>query len=184
VPILNREALEGLRLKYAEMLDMRVADATAAADEGRTRARMAQLATRFPGALREIDDLELSEIRRRIAALDLALREQERVEKWMEALALFHTLARGALCAKRWLRKRKRVDTDLQQAYAVAASSFAFPEDARLWTADLARIALPPRGRVLDVVFARVARELGVGERHARILVFGVSRRERRGRRA
>jgi len=145
---------------------------------------MGRLSSRFPGALREIDDLELTEIRRRIAAIDRALQREEQAETWMEAVALFHSLARGALCAKRWLGKRKHVDADVERAYAAAAPSFAFPKDARLWTRDLARIASPPRGRILDVVFARIAQELSIGEREARFLVFGVSRRERMKRRA
>ena len=175
----SREALEGLRYKYAEMLAMRAADGSEPADEPRVQARMARLSSRFPGALREIDDLELSEIRLRIAAIDVVLLDRAEAESWMEAVALFHALARGALCAKRWLAKRKRVDAEMERAYVAASAALAFPEDARRWCADLPRIASPPRGRLLDVIFARLAEELGVSERVARALVFGLPRRER-----
>jgi hypothetical protein len=176
---LNRKALEGLRYKYAEMLAMRIADESDRADEAAIRARMARLSSRFPGALREIDDLELNEIELRIAAIDVVLREEGEVQRWMEAVSLFHSLARGALCAKRWLARRKHVDAQVERAYAAEASALAFPEEARRWSADLASIASPPRGRLLDLVFARLAQELSISERAARTLVFGLPRRER-----
>jgi hypothetical protein len=176
--MVSREALEDLRHKYLEILAMRSAHA-AHATEAEARARMAALASRFPGALRELDDLELAEIARRSAALDAVLDATGQVEGWMEAVALFHALARGALCAKRWLLGRKHVDVALERAYDAAVSALAFPEDARAWSSELARIASPPRGRVTDAVFARVALQLGTSERQARFLVFGVPRRER-----
>jgi hypothetical protein len=174
-------ALEELRAKYAQMLAMRVAHASGDDDVDEARARMAELASRFPGALREIDDLELAEIRRRIGALDEVLEGTREVEPWMEAVALFHAMARGALSAKLWLGGRKRVDPAIEQAFDRGLPSLPFPEDARAWRRDLALIASPPRGRVTDAVFARLARELGLTERAARRLVFGVPRRERRG---
>ena len=173
--MVSREALEELRHKYAELLAMRSTHAS----EAEARARMAALASRFPGALRELDDLELAEIARRSAALDAVLDATGQLEGWMEATALFHALARGALCAKRWLLGRKRVDVAVERAYEAAVTALPFPDDARAWASDLARIASPPRGRVTDAVFARVALELGTSERQARLLVFGVPRRER-----
>lgn len=173
-------AMEELRAKYAQMLAMRVAHASGHDDADKARARMAEVASRFPGALREIDDLELGEIRRRIEALDEVVEARREAEPWMEAVALFHGMARGALCAKRWLRGRKRVDVEVERAFDRGLASLLFPEDARAWRSDLARIASPPRGRLMDVVFARLADELGVSERAARRLVFGEPRRERR----
>jgi hypothetical protein len=176
-----RPALEELLAKYAQMLAMRIAHAAGHEDADEARARMAGLASRFPGALREIDDLELAEIRRRIRLLDEVLHEHREVEPWMEAVALFHAMARGALCAKRWLGRRKRIDPALEEAFARGIPLLPFPEEARAWSHDLARIASPPRGRVTDLVFARLAESLGISEVAARRLVFGVSRRERRG---
>jgi hypothetical protein len=178
--ILSRKTLEDLRDKYLEILAMRVAARAGDEDDADVRARMAHLASRFPGALRELDDLELDEIRRRIAALDAVLREESGVERWMEAVALFHALARGALCAKRWLLGRKRVDAEVERAYAVEVAALAFPDDARAWAFDLGRIASPPHGRVSSAVFARMADHLGTTEREAKRLVFGTPRRERR----
>jgi hypothetical protein len=176
-----RAALEELLAKYAQMLAMRVRHAGGNEDAGEARTRMAELASRFPGALREIDDLELAEIRQRIRLLDDVLHQHLEIQPWMEAMALFHAMARGALCAKRWLGGRKRIDAAVEEAFARGLPLFPFPEEARAWSGDLARIASPPRGRVTDLVFARLAESLGVSEVAARRLVFGVSRRERRG---
>ena len=174
-------SLEELRAKYAQMLEMRIAHAAGGVDEDDARLQMAELASRFPGSLRETDDLELTEIRRRIDALDEVLHARREVEPWMEALALFHSMARGALSAKRWLGGRKRVDAEVELAFGRGVAHLPFPEDARDWGGHLARIASPPRGRLTDLVFARLAETLGTSERAARRLVFGVPRRERRG---
>jgi hypothetical protein len=173
-----REAIEELAFKYAEMLSMRLAHASGEEDGPAVRARMVELARRFPGALREIDDLELAVIRNRIGRLAAVLRGDGEAEPWMKATTLFHTLARGALCAKRWLAGRKSVDYVTQKAFEHDASFLTFPEEARAWAADLARVASPPRGRLTSLVFARVARALGTTERQARRLVFGPPRRK------
>jgi hypothetical protein len=175
----SRGAIGGLRDKYAQMLAMRLAHEAGDEDEAQVRTLMAAIASRFPGALREIDDLELAVIRDRIHQLDAVLGGGVPVEPWMEAVALFHELARGALCAKRWLAGRRRVDEDIEGSFAREVEGLAFPEDARAWIGQLARIAAPPRGRLTDLVYARMARVLGTSERQARRLVFGVRRRER-----
>lgn len=178
----THEALDALRGKYATMLAMRLAHDAGQEDAAEARVRMAELASRFPGALRELDDLELDDIRCRIAALEEVLRDAREVEPWMEAVALFHALARGALSAKRWLAGRKRIDAAVRRAFAAESSALDFPEEARAWSDDLASIASPPRGRVMDVVFSRLARALGIREAAARQLVFGVPRRERKAK--
>jgi hypothetical protein len=167
-------ALE-MRGKYAEMLAMRVAHAEGREDPSRVRPRMSELASRFPGALREIDRLELAEIERRLARLDAFIDASGDEEPWMAAVAHFHWLARGALAAKRWLGGRRVVDAELVEAFTRATPSLRFPHEVRAWHGDLETIASPPRGRVMDAVFARLARELGLPERDARALVFGAA---------
>jgi hypothetical protein len=212
----TKGTLEQLRGKYVEMLSMRVAHDSGIEDDARARQRMAELAARFPGALREIDELELEVIRDRIDRLDAVLRGDAVIERWMEAIGLFHALARGALKAKRWLAGRKSVDpsTVLEYESHVAAGwdalstplhggalstppqggalstppqrgvlstplqdAQAYAADALAWAAELGRIAAPPRGRIMDLVFARVAQALGTTELEARYLVFGPPRR-------
>ncbi len=176
----TRGALEELLGKYREMLDMRLAHAAGDEVESEARGKMVELASRFPGALREIDELELDAIRERIRRLDAALRGESEVEPWMTALVVFHGLARGALVAKRWLAGRKLVDEATARAYLGFAAPLA-SADALAWADDLASVAAPPRGRLMDLVFHRVAARLGTTEPEARRLVFGGSRRERRG---
>ncbi len=168
-----------LRAKYAEMLSMRIEHAAGLEDRARVRPRMADLAARFPGALREIDDLELAEIQRRIARLDAFLDASGDEESWMKPVALFHRLARGALAAKRWLAGRKEVDAALVVTFSRQAQEHPLLEEIQAWAPHLASVASPPRGRILDLVFARLATELGVTETAARRLVFGVTRRAR-----
>jgi hypothetical protein len=160
------------------MLSMRVEHAAGLEDLARVRPRMADLAARFPGALREIDDLELGEIQRRIARLDAFLDASGHEEAWMKPMALFHRLARGALAAKRWLGGRKQVDGALLSSFVREALASPLSEEIHAWVGDLASVASPPRGRVMNLVFARLARELGVTEDAARRLVFGLPTRD------
>jgi hypothetical protein len=162
-----------MRGKYAEMLAMRIEHADGREDPSRVRPRMSDLAARFPGALREIDRLELFEIERRVARLDAFIEAAGEEEPWMEAVAHFHRLARGALSAKRWLGGRRVVDDSLVLAFVRETAPLPFAHEIQSWRADLATIASPPRGRLMDVVFARLARELGVTDAGARELVFG-----------
>ncbi len=172
-------ALLELRAKYAEMLAMRLAEPrtgaprAATADPRRLRARMNDLAERFPGALREIDRLPLSTIEQRIAELDAVVGAGSEPSRWMVAVATFHALTRGVLVAKRWLRGRKVVDASFAVRFAQDLPRLPFPADGLAWKGELASVASPPRGRLLDLVFARLARELGTSEGAARHLVFG-----------
>jgi hypothetical protein len=174
----SREALEELRTKYAEILALRLAHA--AGDPTDPRRRMAALASRFPGALRETDDLELDVIRARIERLGEVLRGEASPEPWMEAIAMFHALTRGALCAKKWLSRRDPLEPDVAIAFEVEHTAMLYAEDARVWRDDLVRLASPPRGRVTELVFERIAIALGRDLDEARRLVFGTPRRERR----
>jgi hypothetical protein len=173
------DGLDALRLKYEEMLRLRLEYERGEEDDPR-RAMMA-LADRFPGALREIDELSMAEIRGRIEALALASRDDTAIQLWMRAMGRFHALMRGALSAKRWLSGRKNLDLGVGAAFEADVHTLRFAAEAREWAADLPRLAQPPRGRVADLVFERIARELGIQVTEARHLVFGLSRRERRG---
>jgi len=177
--VLHR-SLEDLKLKYLEILSIRLSEKCEAKREIEMRARMARLASRFPGALRELDDLELEELERRCAALDAVLQHVLPVEPWMDAIVQFHALARGALCAKRWLQGRRSVAADSAGAFVAEIDALPYPDDARAWAFDLARIASPPGGRVTNAVFERLAKSLGTTEVRAKFLVFGTRRRPKR----
>lgn len=168
----TREATE-LHRKYSDMLAMRVAHAAGDEVPAVARAHMVALATRFPGALREIDRLEVDEIRKRIALLEDVRAGSRDPEPWMRSMTAFHAFTRGALCAKRWLAGRKRVDETLERSYVASIERFAFPEDAFLWKDELRALASPPEGRVSTLVFAKIAHALGITERQARRHVLG-----------
>jgi transcriptional regulator of acetoin/glycerol metabolism len=162
--------LASLRTKYERLLALRELHDRAKSDasfvEPDPRAEMTSLARTWPGSLRELDELPLDVIRTRISALDGALRDPSRTEQWMIAQAAFHRLARGALSAKRWLGKRKRITSAVRDDFDAHA-----PRDARAWREALADVASPPRGRLMDLVFARLASELHVSIAEARRLV-------------
>jgi hypothetical protein len=171
-----RSTAVAIRGKYAEMLALRVEHAAGRENVAQLKPRLSRLATTFPGALREIDRLELAEIERRLARLDAVLDGgggDAAEEPWMMAVALFHRLARGALGAKRWLAGRRSVDAATRVAFLADAQGHPFQEEIRAWESDLASVASPPRGRLMDLVFSRLAREIGASEAEARRLVFG-----------
>ena len=162
--------LTSLRTKYERLLALRELHARAKDDasfaEPDPRKEMTALARTWPGSLRELDELPIDVIRTRITALDRALRDASRIERWMIAQDAFHRLARGALAAKRWLGKRKRITPAIREEFDAHA-----PREARAWRDALADVASPPRGRLMDLVFARVARELDTSIADARRLV-------------
>ena len=136
------------------------------------KAEMARLADDFPGALRELDRVPFDEIDRRLAALAAAEEDPTRVEGWMLAQHAFHRYARGALAAKRWLATQAGTPAaELEPAFRAALP--ALREEASLFATSLDEIATPLRGRVMDVVYTRVAGELGITERELRTLLHG-----------
>jgi hypothetical protein len=169
----TRSDLGALREKYEEMLRLRLEPS---GDD--PRRAMAALAARFPGSLREIDDLPLATIASRVSELR-ACEGGAPPARWMEASHAFHTLTRGALCAKRWLAGRKEVGDELRAAFDREVDALSWADDARTWRAELARVASPPRGRVTELVYEQMSSLLGVSASEARALVFGVPRKQR-----
>jgi hypothetical protein len=171
VPRRGSPNLRALREKYERLLALRVVHERAKRDasfvEPDPRPEMSAIARAWPGALRELDELPLDEIRARIASLDEAWADRAHVEPWMVAQDAFHRLARGALAAKRWLGKRRRVTPEVRAAFRASA-----PSEALLWEEALADVAAPPRGRLMDLVHARVASEIGASVAEARRPVF------------
>ncbi len=67
---------------------------------------------------------------------------------------------------------RRRVDTAVLAAFLREAPTLPFAREITAWRDDLASVASPPAGRVMDLVFARVAGVLGVTKAVARALIF------------
>ncbi len=171
--------LRALREKYERMLRLRLLHAHAREESGYVepdpRSAMAELARDFPGALREIDELPIDVIRQRIEAVAEAESDAACVEPWMRAHIGFHRLARGALAAKRWLEGRA-LTPGLEADFAHAAATMANADEVAAWVSDLAAIAEPPRGRLMDLVYARLAIELGIDIASARTAVMPTRR--------
>ncbi len=182
----STQDLRALPDKYERMLSLRAAHERARVEPGWVepdpRAAMAKLADDFPGALREIDVLEIHVITARIDALANAERSPSAVEAWMQAQALFHRLMRGALATKRWLRGRRRITSEIRAELIRAIPTLPRGGDATLLLDDLDRVANPPRGRLLVVVHARLAEMLGLTEAEVRLLVTPVHARPKLGR--
>lgn len=145
---MDRDALQALHAKYVEMLRMR--DLDAAGDPADPRPAMRALASRFPGALREIDELPRDVITARIDAIARALASSGH-EPWMLALSRYHACLRVALRIRRTIPERT----------VAAARALGDPEVDALDDASLAAIVRPPHGRLNRAVLAIVARELG-----------------------
>lgn len=156
--------LRDLRDKLARIAELRDADERAPGPV------LAALAARWPGALRELDDLPREVVASRLAELDARLADGGPAPSWAAAQVAFHALARGALAAKRWLAGRREVDEATRRAFDLA---FADDDETRAWAPRLAELARPPRGRVLALVWSVLAERLGRDESAARDLVRG-----------
>ncbi len=165
------ETLRALRHKYAVIVELRLEHAAGTEDPEAIRSRLAALARQFPGALREIDQLMLEDLHARIADLDAVIAREGAPAPWMTAIALFHQLFRGALCAKRWMSTVGTAAEDARRAFEADLPSLAYPEDARAWLDELDAIASPPRGRLADLVLARIANAMAITAEEARALV-------------
>lgn len=147
--------------KYVEMRELRNLDARKGL--ANPKPRMRALATRFPGALREIDELPLEIIQSRIAALEnLGNRTPD---AWMIAMASFHAGMREVLAIKRVLGRKK-----LTRALRLRAAKVA-PKSR--W--DLARVSRPPKGRLTEIVVQHIAEQMRITPERVRELVFGKS---------
>lgn len=137
-----------------------------------SRERLRALAARFPGVLRELDEMPLDVIDARREALAQAARGCAPEEPWMTATLRFHDLMRGALAAKKWLGDAKRSDETTETDFARDHRDPA----ALAWAPHLASLAKPRNGRIVPLVFARLSRELGCSEVDARALVLPFAR--------
>jgi hypothetical protein len=173
----SRAELVELKWKYEEMLRLRLADL--ASPGGDPRREMAALAERFPGSLRELDELPLEAITTRVDELSQCIAGGAVTAPWMLASARFHRLMRGALAVKRSLRTHRPGESALGRAVLEKLEGLPHAEDAWAWADDVDRIARPPRGRLTALVFERLADELGISPSEARARVLGPRLRKR-----
>jgi hypothetical protein len=144
-----------LARKYAALVELRRRrDAGGDAAGGNT---LRALAAEFPGCLRELDTLGLSELERRAAAA-----ATDADEPWMSWIAAYHALMRGALAVRDPRAANARDDARALAAIAAAAAG-ADAAIARVFDeAFLAAVLTPPGGRVGVVVLRALATRFGV----------------------
>ena len=128
------------------------------------RPRLRALAARFPGALRELDELPMEEIDARLASLDDVIERAQPVPAWVALQLAYHGWMRAALRIKRIARGRGAAHAD-----AVLAELFERyrpePHEPPLASFDLAAVSAildPVDGRLNPWVYARVAAVAGV----------------------
>lgn len=170
--LVTLEMVAVLREKYREIKRLRTIDAehVARGHAHDPKPEMAALARRFPGSLRELDELPMAQIDARLAALDGALAEQS-VPEWAALQVAYHGTYRFALRIKRRAaRKGALDDAALQHAIErvlapTEAELQSEPDEPRIadFAADELRAILRPAGgRLQPWVLAHVARALGV----------------------
>src|SRR5262249_15962314 len=93
------ETVRALRDKYREIKRLR--DEDAAGKNPDPRSEMAALARRFPGALRELDELPMDQIEARLHALERLNERMHAVPDWVRLQIGYHGLMRAVLRIKR-----------------------------------------------------------------------------------
>jgi hypothetical protein len=166
------EMIALLRDKYREIKRLRTVDAehVARGHAHDPKPEMAVLARRFPGALRELDELSMDQIDARLSELDDAIAAR-RVPEWAALQVAYHGAYRFALRIKRLAARRGSLDDEalaraIERLLDTAASDQqGEPDEPRLADFDaeaLRAILRPEGGRLHPWVLQHAARALGV----------------------
>jgi hypothetical protein len=150
-----------LARKYAALVELRHRR-----DQGGDPAgggRLRALAAEFPGCLRELDTLGRAELERR-AAVCAAAAAGGPTEPWMDWIAGYHALMRGALAA--------RAAAEGPGAAAAASVAAGLPVD----DAFVRDVLAPPGGRMGVVVFRALAVRFGTPAATIAAALFPVRR--------
>ncbi|MEP7119924.1 MAG: hypothetical protein ABJE95_03395 [Byssovorax sp.] len=149
--------------------------ARAAGGEVPVRAVFKALAEEFPGCLNELDTLQIEEIDARAEALASAASGGP-IEAWMIWLAGYHALLRAALRIR--IRTTKSRDLDAARSRDLAADASAH-SGAAIDPAFVQAVLRPPGGRIIPVVYARLAALHGAPAATIKRALFPRSRDER-----
>lgn len=126
------------------------------------------MATRFPGALRELEVLSTEALEARRDAVAAVIAGARPVEPWMRCLLAYHRWMRAAL----WVRARKTTfGRDLAELARDASAAHKINADE----AFVAGIFTPDRGRMRPLVIERVARECEMIRSAVEAIVVGPS---------
>jgi hypothetical protein len=149
--------------------------ARAAGGEVPERTVFQALAEEFPGCLNELDTLQIEEIDARAAALAAASRGGL-VEPWMTWLAGYHALLRAALRIRIRTTKSRQVD---DARLKILADDAADHSGAAIDPAFVQAVLRPPGGRIIPVVYDRLAALHGAPAATIKRALFPRSRDER-----
>ena len=131
-----------------------------------------ELAQRFPGVLRQLDQLPLAVLDGRLAALTGArAMGVETVPEWVRPEVAYHHVLRVALRIRMWQAQNPAGDLPewVSEAMPVAPG-----EPTRAWCADrLGAILAPPGGRLNGWVLATVASYCGLEAQVLSTALFG-----------
>jgi hypothetical protein len=163
-PSLLAAEVPALADKYATMRALRAAGGPDA-----TRETLRALATRFPGALAELDRVEAVVLEARAVesarlaaiALDQGTIEHDALPTWAAGWISVHRAMRGALNIKRRLGATRKLEAPAREELMADIEREGTDEERALID-ELDRIAAPPNGRLLDLMLSQVAGELGV----------------------
>ena len=159
--------------KYRTLGELRRARAAGA--EVPEKAVFQALAGEFPGCLNELDTLPIEEIDARAVVLAAAARGGP-VEAWMTWLAGYHALLRAALRIR--IRTTKSRDLDDARAQSLADDAAAH-SGAAIDPTFVQAVVRPPGGRIMTVVYARLAALHGAPAAVIKRALFPRSRDER-----
>lgn len=170
--------------------------ALSAGEPGRTLARrdaMRTIAQRFPGAMREWDQLPHSELVRRRTHLATLLAEcaeapapepDEPDEPWLRFGALLHAELRALLAIRRmliekrseWPERHEAPPAQLLEAARISCTTVGAPGLAQRLTASmLTAIAVRPGARLSELAYQAVADQHGVSVAAVKQALFGLS---------
>jgi hypothetical protein len=164
--------VRALRDKYREIKRLRDEDAAGLAVA--PRAAMAELARRFPGALRELDELPMNEIERRLSAIEAVVAGRAAAPPWVSLQVGYHGWMRAVLRVKRIAAGRRATQAGevLRELSACYVPEVDEPPLSAFDAAVLAKILEPEEGRLNPWVYGRVAEEHGVDPDTVRRALF------------
>jgi hypothetical protein len=164
--------LTALRDKYREIKRLRDEHASGSSDD--PKARMKALALRFPGALRELDELPMDLVELRLATLEAVVTGALPAPQWVMLQIGYHALMRLALRIKRMARDDcdDRVGAILVQLAAERRDIRGEPLLRGLDRAEIEAILKPEGGRLNPWVYRRVAALHGVEPENVRRALF------------
>jgi hypothetical protein len=168
----NAQSVLALCEKYREIKRLR--SEHAAGLRGDPRRELIALARRFPGSLRELDQLPMEVIETRLEALETMLTGRAAVAEWVRLQIDYHAWMRTALRIKQMAAAASgdRVAAVLAQLPRRYAPAVDEPPLSSLDPETVAAILKPLGGRLNPWVYARVAALHGVDPERVRSALF------------